>query len=161
MLLNPITVLFRILNVIALIAVAIYFFKRYAYPTIREGQDQKAQAKRELEQEKERLAVQQSEIDDAIRAQEVQRTVLLERLKLWLDAFEHEKHVLAHERHRLAEQFSHQMAERVDRAQHERMQRLVIPQALAQARQQLRTTFANSEQGNQYLTTLITTMEKQ
>lgn len=159
--LNPITILFRILNVIALIAVAVYFFKRYAYPAIRESQNQKAQAAHDLEEQKELLAEQQSVIDEQMRAQEALRGVLLERLKTWHDASSHQKQVLAHERNQLHEQFARQMVERVKWAQYERMERLLIPDAVVQARQQLQRKFATGEYGPEYLALLIATMEKQ
>ncbi len=154
-------IIFRILNFIALIAVSAYFFKRYAYPPIRENQNKKKKALIDFEAEKEALAAKQAAIDAHVREQEAVRGVLLERLKAWRDAFEHEKQVLAHEQNQRREQLNGLMRMREQYAHQEQIKRAAIPTAVAQAREKLSEQFGDPEHGKQYLANLTTMLEKQ
>lgn len=154
-------IIFRILNFIALMTVSAYFFKRYAYPTIRDNQSRKKMALLELEQEKELLATQQEAIDAHSRKQEATRTALLERLKIWRDAFDHEKQVRLHGRNQMRERLREQLVISEHHAQQKRIEQKLIPDAIARAREHLSMRFADPKQAERYLTDLKVFMEKQ
>lgn len=153
-----VTLLFRVLNFLVLVALGVYVFWRYFYASLKAQMATRQAALVHLNERKNALAQEQALIDQALVEQEKKYESIVQKLQEWRSLVQATLQAREHEREILKEKLVESMRKRRAIMAQEHLEKVVIPQAVHQARAQLQTRYADQKHAESYLTSLFKRM---
>ena len=155
------TIFFRLLNFGVFIAALWYVVKKYLIVTIKTHIAQRASLLKNLTQEYAQIQLKQRSLDQYMMEQEKLTQALISKAQRWKLIVD-EYHIRREsEKEHLKAEIERRMVIRSENVALSALQQQVLPQAVAQARQELTTYFMQKNNGHEFIGELIRKMERE
>lgn len=151
--------LFRILNFLLLVSLGIYVFWRYFYYSLKAHMATRQAALNHLVDQKNMLALEQTDLDEAIKQQEIAYDQIRTKLHTWRACVAQTMYERKHEQEKLRRELFERMQQRRANFARERLEKLVIPRAVDNARTQLQQFFATDNHQARYIDSIFKRMQ--
>lgn len=154
-----VTFLFRILNFLLLVGLAVYIFYRYFYASFKAHMATRQAALHHLEEQKNILAVEQTNLDHAMQEQTTMYNDLVTKLHQWRACVA--KHMIdrKHEQELRRNELFMRMRQRSTFVDQERLKKIVTPHVLRNAQVQLQQFFVVPQHQNAYINAVFKRMQ--
>lgn len=150
-----ITILFKLLNFAALIALFVYIFKKYFLKEIESGISQECKHKSDLEQTIVTLQETSLKLSDNLDNQEKLCHYLNQQLEKWKSAFEKDFKAQQEQKNRVYQEIFKKTEKQARYIAQEHIIHTVVPEALEKARAYLNSSFSSPQQSAAYVGDII------
>jgi hypothetical protein len=154
------TVLFRLLNFAALMGLFAFLFKKY----MQKGIEQSIEQERldEINMNNHIIEVDHCSSDLSIKISNQEKLCrhLIKQADQWKVVFDKELREKKHQQHTMQLQLVDRAKRQAQAIAHERMIQAILPQALAQAQEQLEASFAHESKSKAFVTDIIRHIKK-
>ena len=155
-----ISTIFRFLNFGVTCGVGVYVFKKYLLPDFKGKIAEQRAALQSMAQRNQELLDQKNAVTREISEQEELGRTLYDQIKLWSFSFAQERARRDSEQKVLTQQVEHRAQVQAQNKMHSKLQKFVLEQALAGARQDLAVRFSSEQEGRRFLASIVACMRE-
>lgn len=157
---SVIAIVFRFLNLFALLAVIAYVFKKYLLDSIKAMRAERIAQRTLLQEESDALKGAVRELDKVIEQEAAACEHLKKQVMAWRTRVERELEKQEAHKHEQAEKVAAMWREKSDNVHKEILEHKIVPHAVEQAREELERTFANQATGTQFVKEVVDQLHK-
>jgi hypothetical protein len=154
-----ITSLFKLLNLAALVGIAIYLFKTRLLSQVKESIGKKKAAARALRNEQEDLKKQLHAVQNEIVDQQEACARIIDKVEGWKDIIREQQELLDREAQARAQERVIRIEKQSEHIAQLRVQQAVVPVALVEARKKLEEKFLD-QRGSKYIQDTVRSLAK-
>lgn len=152
--------IFRLINFGALMAFFAYVFKRTMVPSIKKQIQEKKLLLQNLEQQKQGIKYQHSNLDSALEQQHYLGILLNKKIKIWSTHVEHQTK-LKQEEMRILQKKMHEKALIQNQVQtFKQLTKSLIPEIIVDMEKKLGEEFSHPEQGQKFIKDIIGSLQE-
>ncbi len=155
------TIIFRLINFGALIALSVYLFKRYALPSFKLKIHEKQARLDDLNAQHTLLARDDRLLERALIDDRKHQEYLTQRVMAWKAKIARDRERFIQERQKRSELLQKRTALQDEYVQKNRLRELILPAALEQARGQLISQYNEPRAQKEFINRVITTLRSE
>lgn len=151
---------FRLINCAIFFALLLYGFKRYVFNVFLAQMAERDTSRKELELEKENLAIMQARLDEQIYTNERVHKELMATLHVWQRSFDQKQQEMREEKERIKYQLELKMERRREVQLLNLIQDDVVLPAVEESNKALHEYFTQQKHGHAYIKKVLAYMER-
>ncbi len=155
-----ITIIFRLLNFVALIGLAVYVFKAYLLDRVKQQMADQEATERGMQLQRDAMARRQEEITGEIDQDAQLCMELKQRVDRWRRVIDTQQVQQKKEQEERTQRLQQALQEKMERLVYNRVLKKVMPRALADAAVQLGEKYSDTQQGRLFTNAIITHLER-
>ncbi len=155
-----VNIVFRLLNFVAIISLAVYVFKAYVLDLVKQQMADQEATERGMQLQRDAMARRQEEITGEIDQDAQLCMELKQRVDRWRRVIDTQQAQQKKEQEKCMQRLQQALQKKVERLVYNRVLKKVMPRALADARAQLGEKYCDAQQGRLFTNAIIAHLER-